>query len=121
MELVERHYGVSMFGVHAAACADDALPSFDLAAARHSSSVLGKAIVFAPRDMIAGDTRSWLGDETVRDVPKPGERLVAGQPVCTVFADAVEAGACLAHLRARAHSILTHFHGSDQRGSRNAS
>jgi predicted ATP-grasp superfamily ATP-dependent carboligase len=106
MELVERHYGVSMFGVHAAACAEGALPSFDLAAARHASSVIGKAIVFAPCDMVAGDTRSWLGDETVRDVPKPGERLVAGQPVCTVFADAAAPDACLAHLHARADSIL---------------
>jgi len=121
MELVERHYGLSMFGVHAAACADGALPSFDLAAARHTPSVIGKAIVFAPADLVAGDTRAWLGDETVRDVPKPGERLAAGQPVCTVFAQGKDTDECRAQLEKRAQAILNHFQGSDQRGSRSAS
>lgn len=121
MELVERHYGLSMFGVHAAACADGALPSFDLAAARHALSVLGKAIVFAPADVVAGDTRAWLGDETVRDVPKPGERLAAGQPICTVFARGKDTHECRARLEKRAQAILNHFQGSDQRGSRSAS
>ena len=105
MELVERHYGVSMFGVHAAACGDGVVPSFDLRA-QQRGTVTGKAVVFARQDVIVGDTRSWLGDETVRDVPRPGERLSAGQPICTVFADAASVAECLARLRARAQSIL---------------
>ena len=87
MELVERQYGVSMFGVHAAACVDGVLPDFDLSSARRIRSVLGKAIVFAPEDAVVDDTREWLGDETVRDIPKPGEPLTTGQPICTVFAE----------------------------------
>jgi predicted ATP-grasp superfamily ATP-dependent carboligase len=105
MELVERHYGVSMFGVHAAACADDALPLFDLVRARQTRPAMGKAIVFAPSDLVVGDTRSWLADETVRDIPKPGERIAAGQPVCTVFAEDRRAERCRAWLVERAQSI----------------
>jgi predicted ATP-grasp superfamily ATP-dependent carboligase len=49
MELVERQYGVSTFGVHAAACVDGVLPDFDLSSERRIRSVLGKAVVFAGR------------------------------------------------------------------------
>jgi predicted ATP-grasp superfamily ATP-dependent carboligase len=105
MELVERHHGLSMFGTHTAACDDGVVPSFDLRA-QQSPSVTGKAIVFAPEDLDAGDTRSWLGDETVRDVPKPGERLTAGQPICTVFASAASVEQCLEQLKERAQSIM---------------
>ena len=120
MELVERYFGVSMFGVHAAACGHGVLPSFDLRASRRDS-VIGKAIVFASQDIVAGDTRSWLGDDTVRDVPRPGERLTAGQPICTVFASATRVEQCLERLKTRARAIVNHFQGSDQRGSRSAS
>jgi len=109
MELVERQYGVSMFGVHAAACADGVLPAFELARARQSRSVIGKAIVFASADLVAGDTRSWLGDETVRDIPKPGEQLTKGQPICTVFAEGPDSDACLSRLKGRARSLVNQF------------
>jgi predicted ATP-grasp superfamily ATP-dependent carboligase len=69
--------------------------------------MLGKAIVFARENAVAGDTRAWLGDETVRDIPKPGERLMKGQPICTVFAEAADIDACIARLTARAESILS--------------
>jgi predicted ATP-grasp superfamily ATP-dependent carboligase len=107
MELVERHYGVSLFGAHAAACVDEVLPAFDLSRARRTLSVLGKAIVFAPYDLVARDTRSWLSDDTVRDVPHPGERLSTGQPICTVFAEAADHAQCLAHLKTRAQAIVS--------------
>ena len=106
MELVERQYGLSMFRVHAAACVSGALPDFDLVRARQTQSVIGKAIVFAREDLVTGDTRSWLSDETIRDVPRPGERIPAGQPICTVFAEQVSTERCLAQLQVRARSIL---------------
>ena len=107
MELVERKYGVSIFGVHAAACVDGVLPDFDLSSARRIRSVLGKAIVFARENAVVGDTRAWLGDETVRDIPKPRERVTKGQPVCTVFAEGPDIDACLARLKERAQSIVS--------------
>jgi predicted ATP-grasp superfamily ATP-dependent carboligase len=106
MELVERHYGVSMFAVHAAACVDGTLPNFDLVHARQGRPVMGKAIVFAQTDVVIEDTRAWLTDDTVRDVPKPGERIAAGQPICTVFATDVSSEGCRAQLRTRARSIV---------------
>jgi predicted ATP-grasp superfamily ATP-dependent carboligase len=105
MELVERQYGLSMFSAHAAACVDGTLPAFELARVRQIHSVIGKAIVFARKDVVAGETRTWLGDETVRDVPKPGERLTRGQPICTVFAEGDSSEECLDALKRRAKAI----------------
>ncbi len=105
MELVERQYGLSMFSAHTAACVDGTLPAFELARVRQIHSVIGKAIVFARKDVVAGETRTWLGDETVRDVPKPGERLTRGQPICTVFAEGDSSEECLDALKRRAKAI----------------
>jgi uncharacterized protein len=101
MELVERAYGVPVFGAHAAACVTGELPAFDLARARGGTPVVGKAVVFARRDVMAGDTQSWIADG-VRDVPHPGEKILAGQPVCTVFATGADAIRCHAELVERA-------------------
>src|SRR5215211_1367699 len=87
------------------ACDTGDLPVFDLGHARARGCALGKAIVFARHDVICGDTTSWLDDTTVRDVPHPGERIPAGKPVCTVFADGADAAACHVALVARAASV----------------
>ena len=112
MELVEHAYGLSVFGAHADACARGGLPDFDLVQARRRAGALGKAVVFARRDVVAGDTRAWLADPSVRDVPHPGERIPAGRPVCTVFADARDAAACydaLVHRAARVYAELARW------------
>ena len=105
MELVERAYGLSVFAAHAAACTQGTLPRFDFARARLGAAAIGKAIVFARRDVVVGDSRAWLGDEDVRDVPHPGEAIAAGRPVCTVFAQARDAGGCYDALVTRADRI----------------
>jgi predicted ATP-grasp superfamily ATP-dependent carboligase len=118
MELVELAYGVSVFGAHATACARGQLPDFDLCAARRGAPVLGKAIVFARQDVVIGDTSAWLpavpvlpalpGPPAVpapRDIPRAGERIAAGQPVCTVFASADGVAECHAALVERARHV----------------
>ena len=109
MELAEREYGVSVFGAHALACASGDLPVFDLANARAPTGAqgraFGKAIVFARHDVVCGDTTSWLDDTTVRDVPHPAERIPAGKPVCTVFAEGADSRECHVALVARAASV----------------
>jgi predicted ATP-grasp superfamily ATP-dependent carboligase len=105
MELVERAYDLSVFGAHAAACAAGALPEFDLVRARNGAGAIGKAVVFARRDVAVGDTREWLEDASVRDVPHPGERIRAGRPVCTVFAADRNGAACHAALVRRAERV----------------
>ncbi|HYU08523.1 MAG TPA: ATP-grasp domain-containing protein, partial [Gemmatimonadales bacterium] len=105
MELVERAYGLSIFDIHARACAGH-LPAFDLAAARHAPlsppRAIGKAILYARGDVVLGDTRPWLEDDSVRDVSAPGERCRRGQPICTIFAAGRDAVECRAALGRRA-------------------
>jgi predicted ATP-grasp superfamily ATP-dependent carboligase len=105
MELVELAHGISMFGVHAAACTAGKLPSFNADIATIEPMTLGKAIVFARHDVLCGDTSPWLDDPDVRDVPHPGERIPAARPVCTVFARGSTVGDCHASLVARANSV----------------
>jgi uncharacterized protein len=105
MELVERAFDLSVFGAHAAACARGELPPFDLAEALAPAGAVGKAIVFARHDAVAGDTSGWLDDPSIRDVPHPGECIVAGQPVCTVLAATTDARSCYATLVSRAEHI----------------
>src|SRR5881398_2463561 len=102
MELVERAYGISLFAVHARACRQ-ALPAFDLAAARRRApEAIGKAIVYARRASALGDTRSWLSDPDVRDISPPGTRFAPREPICTIFARGRDAAACVAALERRA-------------------
>jgi predicted ATP-grasp superfamily ATP-dependent carboligase len=105
MELIERAWARSLFGVHAAACVDGSLPPAD--AGRFVTSparAYGKAIVFARRSVHVGDTRAWLGTG-VADIPQPWTRIAAGRPVCTVFAEGVTVAACRAALVVRAQAV----------------
>lgn len=105
MELVERAYGVNVFAVHARACAGG-LPDFDLARARRcATGAVGKAVVYARRTECPAGTERWLADPDVRDVPRPGERIPRGRPVCTVLAGGASAEACRAALEGRAAAI----------------
>jgi predicted ATP-grasp superfamily ATP-dependent carboligase len=107
MELVERAYGISVFGLHAVACVSGDLPAFDLAHARSKvGGAIGKAIVFARDTRTVRDPRRWLTDATVRDVPHPGESIAAGRPICTVFASGSDAAGCESSLAARASGHL---------------
>ena len=105
MELVERARGVSVFGMHADACTHGLLPQFDLGRPLDTRETHGKAIVFARRDVIVGNTHGWLDDPDVRDVPREGERIAAGQPICTVLAAAPDERTCYAKLVERAEHI----------------
>jgi predicted ATP-grasp superfamily ATP-dependent carboligase len=105
MELVERTYGVSVFGAHADACSKGVLPTFGLAHASARHRATAKAIVFARHDVVCGDTQAWLDDATVRDVPHPGEHIRAGHPVCTVFADGADSASCYASCVRRAERV----------------
>jgi len=101
IELVERACGVNAFAAHAAGCTDRTLPS----AVPPPSHAAGKAIVFARHDAVVGNTDTWLRDPDIRDVPHEGDRIAAGSPVCTVFADADDAATCESELARRADRI----------------
>jgi predicted ATP-grasp superfamily ATP-dependent carboligase len=106
MELIERAYDISIFQLHADACAGR-LPELLPSLRRFASPVLGKAIVFAQDEVLMGPVRRWWRDEGVRDVPHPGERIAGGQPICTVLADGRDDAACRAALVDGARAIYT--------------
>lgn len=101
MELLERRDGTPLFALHADACAGR-LPH---APPHRSRSVLGKAVVFARRGVTLGETRAWLRDPAIADVPHPGEQIPRGRPICTVFASGRNAAACLRALTSKAAAI----------------
>jgi uncharacterized protein len=98
MELVERARGMSMFAIHADACTKGELPVFPDGSLLEKRKTHGKAIVFARQDVVIGDTRPWLEDPDVRDVPHEGDRIEAGQPICTVFAAGSDETSCYTRL-----------------------
>jgi predicted ATP-grasp superfamily ATP-dependent carboligase len=67
--------------------------------------VLGKAVVFARRQVTLRETRGWLRDPEIADVPHPGERIPRGRPICTVFASGTNAGGCLRALASKAAAV----------------
>lgn len=111
MELIERGQGLSIFEVHAKACRGK-LP----AAPDSPATVQGKAVVFARRNLVLGDTRPWLRQGWLADVPHPGERIGRGRPICTVFATGRDAAACYGLLVRRAASVYRSA-GASKRGA----
>lgn len=103
MELIERRGGPGIFEIHVASCRGT------LPAARRlpeiAETTLGKAIVWARRETVVGDTRGWLARDDVRDVPHPGERILRGRPICTVFARGRDAAECRRRLVATAAAL----------------
>jgi predicted ATP-grasp superfamily ATP-dependent carboligase len=111
MELIERAYGLSVFQAHVDACTHRVLPGFDVRRARRGANAVGKAVVFAQRDVTVGDTSRWLSKDvaggwgSIADVPHRDERIPAGRPVCTVFASGRDAATCHAELVRRADRV----------------
>ncbi len=104
MELVERHYGISIIAIHAAACRG-VLPRFDLSATRARRGAIAKAILYARRTITPGDTTSWLSTGDIADIPPPHTQIPTGRPICTVFATGVTAATCHERLLARAVAV----------------
>jgi predicted ATP-grasp superfamily ATP-dependent carboligase len=96
MELVERRDGVSIATAHATGRIGDR---------RVGRGTVGKAIVYARQTVTVGDTRDWLGDDTVADIPMPGTRVPRGRPICTVFVAGRDADECYARLVVRAEGV----------------
>lgn len=105
LELFERASGTSLFGAHVAACSGGDLGVATLHAHTVLERAVGKAVVYAREEVVAPDTRDWLKDPTVADIPQPAARIAAGAPICTVFAEGVDSRACYAALVSRAERI----------------
>lgn len=104
MELVERAHEVPMFAEHVSACRG-VLPPVSLLQMFSTPLIYGKAIVFARRDVLIGDSRPWFHDADVADVPRGSTAIAAGRPICTVFATAPSGEECYRVLAARAADV----------------
>ena len=100
MELLERAANVSIFDIHARACGG-VLPN-TVGSVR---GVEGKAILFARRDLTLGDTRRWVENRALADIPHSGEQIRRGHPICTVFAKGKDAITCHRLLVRRAAAV----------------
>jgi predicted ATP-grasp superfamily ATP-dependent carboligase len=85
-----------LFAAHLRGCAGE-LPR--IVAERDGAR--GKAVLFATEDVVIGNSERWL-ERGVRDIPHPGERIVAGRPICTVVTAAATPEDVLARLEEEA-------------------
>ena len=99
MELLERAGALSIFQIHEQACRGTLPKRF------RSELVLGKAVVFARKNVVMGDTRAWLEDTSLADIPHAGEKIQRGRPICTVFASGDDPDSCYEHLVNRAAAV----------------
>ena len=116
MELVERATGRSIWLAHVAGCTGT------LARARGGARDVrtlahGKAVLYARRPVVLGDTARWLADDDVRDIPAPGEHIARGSPICTIFASGRTSALCYAALVRRARIRLAEVEGRMRRRS----
>jgi predicted ATP-grasp superfamily ATP-dependent carboligase len=110
VELLERATGVQAVAVHAAACRDHRLPQ---SATPPTTHCLGKAVIYARRQIVVGPAfHDFVARENtnqdwprIADVPASGERLVAGQPLVTVFAAGESTADVRRRLRRFAHAV----------------
>jgi predicted ATP-grasp superfamily ATP-dependent carboligase len=100
MELLERGHGLSLFEIHVRACRGTLPSELEI-----HPGIEGKAIVFARRDVILGNTEAWIGRQSLADVPHPGERIPYGRPICTVFARGSSQATCLRRLVRQARVV----------------
>ncbi|MDQ2765703.1 MAG: ATP-grasp domain-containing protein, partial [Gemmatimonadota bacterium] len=114
MELVERATGRSIWLAHVAGCAGT-LPHAPLASGDVRTLAHGKAVLYARRSVVLGDTSRWLADDDVRDVPAPGECIARGSPICTIFANGRTSAQCHAALVRRARIRFAEVEGRMRR------
>ncbi len=82
MELIEIAYGLPVFQLHLQAALEQKLPEFELEDVVNTRKFFGKCILFAAKNAVAPDTRSWRS-RGIRDIPGPGEMLKESSPICT--------------------------------------
>lgn len=115
MELVERATGRSIWLAHVAGCS--AALASSPAIERAPAVAHGKAVLYARRPVVLGDTDRWLSDDDVRDIPAPGERIARGSPICTIFASGRTSALCHAALVRLARTRFAEVEGRMRRKS----
>jgi predicted ATP-grasp superfamily ATP-dependent carboligase len=110
VEIIERATGVHAISAHAFACQDGEVLSSE---PRNSSTICGKAILFASRSVAVGSSfaDSALSEATqpnwpaLADIPSAGTTISNGHPVLTVFAESASSDEVAKNLRNRVAEI----------------
>lgn len=119
VEVLEHATGLRALDLHRCAFVPgEQLPPTD----QQGERIVGKVVLYAPEDGGFPADGPWRDDVDPRrpidtlpgyaDVPHPGERLEAGQPVLTVLAGAATVAECLEQLRRRAAEVERLLFGS---------
>lgn len=95
MELFEKAYGLSIYSHHVAAV-HGSLPDFSIEA-EDNSKFFAKGILFAQNNIMVKNTKGWK-ERGIKDIPFAGDKIKAGQPVCTIFAEGTGFRECEANL-----------------------
>lgn len=111
MELMEAALGRSIYEMHFEGLAGR-LPAAPVPAALHGCRA--KGVVYAKQAVRVPNTDEWL-EGGIQDVPFSGERIDAGHPVCTVFAEGEDRRDCLESLHLRAAEVYAEL--DDGRGA----
>jgi predicted ATP-grasp superfamily ATP-dependent carboligase len=107
-EVLEHALGFSAVALHAAACANDHPLGGELPGRLAAGAVLGKAVLFAPRGLVATEALASLplpapdAFPELADIPDGGTRVRKGKPLLTVFARGATDGECEHGLKAAA-------------------
>ena len=73
------------------------------------------AVNVVPSSDAGGLVTAWLEDDTLRDIPHPGERIARGRPVCTIFATGRDDADCYRALVQRAQKVYDEIEGRRRR------
>jgi predicted ATP-grasp superfamily ATP-dependent carboligase len=116
MELVERATGRSVWLAHVASSTGTLAHAAHVDAGARTLAY-GKAVLYARRPVVLGDTTRWLADDDVRDIPAPFEHIARGRPICTIFASGRTSALCYAALVRRARLRFAEVEGRMRRRS----
>ena len=93
-EVLEHALGLTLLRDH---CAAFGLELPDACSPPAGVPAMGKFILYSDRDLVAPDPSEWLQPEEwlhadcwqaaprIADIPAPGSRIAAGDPLCTIF------------------------------------
>ena len=103
-EVLERALNISVLREHARVFSDARLPAPHPSLSRPPDApVVGKAILFAPHDIVTGPLPSHPHD--LADIPAVGTPVPASRPVCTVLVSAADPSICRDRLQAAAADV----------------
>ncbi len=103
MELVEWAYGLNVFDLHLRAF-QGKLPSFSLIESIRQPGFYAKGVVYARREVVIPETAGWE-EQGRKDIPFPGESILARHPICTVLASGRSRDECWWRLLSKANAV----------------